>query len=102
MSLSLMNQFDTFHDEFDRLFHDLARNANVGVSALPSRKGNGQQLTSFTGVPFVPNVDLVEKEKEFVLNADLPGVKKEDVKLQVQNGVLSISGERKEGKKVCL
>ena len=40
-------------------------------------------------------VDITEDEKEYVIKANLPEVKKEDVKISVQDGVLSISGERK-------
>jgi len=42
-----------------------------------------------------PAVDIVEDDKEFVIKAELPEVKKEDVRVTVENGVLTISGERK-------
>ncbi|MBI3586657.1 MAG: Hsp20/alpha crystallin family protein [Ignavibacteriales bacterium] len=42
-----------------------------------------------------PPVDITEYANEFVVVAELPGVKKEDVKISVENGSLSISGERK-------
>ncbi len=44
---------------------------------------------------WVPAMDLVEGESEFVLRADLPGIKEEDVKIEVEDRVLTISGERK-------
>ncbi len=44
---------------------------------------------------WAPRVDVVENEKEFLLKAELPEVKKEEVKVTVENGVLSITGERK-------
>ena len=40
-----------------------------------------------------PRVDISEDEKEYLIKADLPEVKKEDVKLTVQDDVMSISGE---------
>ena len=51
-----------------------------------------------------PLVDLAEDEKEYLIKAELPDVKKEDVKVTVENGVLTITGVRKfekeeEGKK---
>ena len=46
-----------------------------------------------------PKVDIVENEKDFVIRADLPGLEKKDIKVSVENGVLSISGEKKEEKK---
>ena len=44
---------------------------------------------------WAPQVDISEDDKEYLLKADLPEMKKEDVKVTVENGVLSISGERK-------
>ena len=40
-------------------------------------------------------VDVVERDGKLLISADLPGVKKEDVKIAVADGVLTISGERK-------
>jgi len=45
-----------------------------------------------------PDVDITEDDKEYLVKADLPEVKKEDVKVTLENGVLSISGERKSEK----
>src|SRR5712672_1426126 len=42
-----------------------------------------------------PAVDIIEGEKEFVVKAELPEVKKEDIQVTVENGVLNIHGERK-------
>jgi HSP20 family protein len=47
------------------------------------------------GRRWVPPMDLVEAEDHFVLKADLPGLGESDVKLEVQDGTLTISGERK-------
>ena len=44
---------------------------------------------------WAPRIDLVEAEKEFRLSADLPGMKKEDVKITLTENVLTIQGERK-------
>src|ERR671929_1493944 len=47
------------------------------------------------GRRWVPPVDLVEAEDHFVLKADLPGLSEGDVNIEVQDGTLTISGERK-------
>lgn len=46
-----------------------------------------------------PLCDVKETEKEIVVHAELPGVKKEDIHIELHNGFLTISGERKEEKK---
>ena len=45
-----------------------------------------------------PAVDVKENEKSFVLTADIPGLPKKDVKINVSNRVLTIHGERREEK----
>ncbi len=47
---------------------------------------------------WTPRVDIAENDNEFVIKAEIPEVKKEDVKVSVENGVLTISGERKQEK----
>ncbi len=44
---------------------------------------------------WAPLVDISEDEKEYLIKAELPEVKKDEVKVSVQNDVLSITGERK-------
>ena len=44
---------------------------------------------------WAPSVDIIEDEKEWLVKADLPEVKRDDVKVTVENGVLTITGERK-------
>jgi HSP20 family protein len=44
---------------------------------------------------FKPAIDVFEKDGRLVTKIDLPGMKKEDVKVEVTNGYLSISGQRK-------
>jgi HSP20 family protein len=43
---------------------------------------------------FFPRVDIFEAEKELKINVELPGLKREEVKLVVENGLLNISGKR--------
>jgi HSP20 family protein len=44
---------------------------------------------------WVPAMDLVETDEHLVLRADLPGLTSDDVELEVKDGVLTVSGERK-------
>lgn len=45
--------------------------------------------------PWAPAVDIFETENELVLKADLPGIELKDVDIQIENGTLSLRGERK-------
>ena len=44
---------------------------------------------------FTPHVDIVEKDKYYLLSADLPGLTKEDISIDIEDDVLTIKGERK-------
>jgi HSP20 family protein len=48
----------------------------------------------FALADWAPLVDVSEDDKEFLIKAELPEVKKEDVKVSIENGILTISGER--------
>ncbi len=55
--------------------------------------------------PWAPLVDIVEDPTEYIITTELPQVRKEDVKITLENGRLTVSGERKptgqkEGRKV--
>lgn len=59
----------------------------------PAGPTTGEEL--MTIAEWAPEVDIIEDDKEWLVKADLPEVKKEDVKVTVENGVLTITGERK-------
>jgi HSP20 family protein len=56
-------------------------------------RGLGEEAMTLS--EWTPLVDIVEDDKEYLIKAELPEVKKEDVKVTVDNGVLTITGERK-------
>ncbi|MDE2038404.1 MAG: Hsp20/alpha crystallin family protein [Elusimicrobia bacterium] len=58
--------------------------------------GRQWQVDAFGGRGWGPAVDVEESEKEYVFEAELPGLEKNDFKVEMQNGTLIISGERKE------
>ncbi|WP_119069599.1 Hsp20/alpha crystallin family protein [Rubrobacter indicoceani] len=59
------------------------------------RQGNGSAQRSQAG-EWSPMIDVVQKEGDLVVRAELPGAKPEDVDMTVHNGVLTISGKREE------
>jgi HSP20 family protein len=74
----------TLSDWFDSLFDD---------SRFYYNSGRDLAFTQW------PKVDIVENEKDYSIHADLPGLDKKDVKIEIKDGVLSISGEKKQEKK---
>ena len=75
---------------FDALQRDLDRMAGHR-QAYAGRDDNGQSVADW-----VPAVDIVEEKDRFVLRADVPGVKPEDIDVNMENGVLGVSGQRAE------
>lgn len=59
---------------------------------LPSRNGEKEAMTV---AQWTPLVDISEDDNEYLVKAELPELKKEEVKVNVENGELTISGERK-------
>ena len=57
--------------------------------------GERQTLTT---TDWAPRVDIIENEKEYLIKAELPEVKKEEVKVTVEDGSLTLRGERKQEK----
>jgi HSP20 family protein len=58
--------------------------------AFDQPQGNGGAVRRWT-----PAMDLLETEDHFVLRADLPGMAEEDVTVELEDNVLTVSGERK-------
>jgi HSP20 family protein len=56
---------------------------------------SGQSPSAGAGRRWLPAMDLVEEDDAFVLRADLPGLAEGDVNLELEDNVLTISGERK-------
>ena len=54
-----------------------------------------EDLARLSLANWVPAVDISESDQEYLIRAELPGLKKEEVRLTVLNGVLTLSGERK-------
>ena len=74
--------------EMEDLFNRVQRGLNRPSGALAE---GGRQF-------WAPAVDISETPTEFLVKAELPGIRKEDVKITVDNGILTLSGERKSEK----
>jgi HSP20 family protein len=84
----------------DRLFEDfvspLPLRRRVGALFAPLGVGSGMGGAASGRTMFVPDLELVEREKEYAMNIDLPGVRPEDVKVTLEDDILTIRGERRE------
>jgi len=70
----------------DKMFNRLP-----GLFGYMPRLGAGEYLD----FDWSPSVDISETEKEYLIRAALPAVKKEDVKVTYEDGMLTLSGERR-------
>jgi len=75
-------ELDAFQSDMNRLFD----------SFFGRREGSGAYGSTRR---WIPPMDLVETEDNLVLRADLPGVDRGDIEIEVKDGVLTVSGERK-------
>jgi HSP20 family protein len=97
-SLSPWQPFESLRQEIDRLFDDVTR----GFAGLPSYRrladfGPSWPWESTTSVA-VPAVDVAEKEKEYQITAELPGLDESNVQVTLVDDVLTITGEKQEEK----
>ncbi len=72
----LLNQL---HGEFDRFLDTRLRDDDTGVAATSD---------------WTPAVDIKEESERFVIHADVPGVDPKDIDVHMENGVLTIKGNR--------
>ena len=77
------SEFSQVHKEIDQMFNRFLHGGTVADSQA---------------VNLLPAVDIVEHENEYKVSLELPGVKKEDVKITLSNDVLTVKGEKKSEK----
>jgi HSP20 family protein len=80
-----VHPFLALHREMNRMFDDVFR--GFDLAPLGSSR-------AFEGLGW-PQLDIDETDKEVRITADLPGLDEKDVRVDIANGVLSISGEKK-------
>ncbi|MBA5873749.1 MAG: Hsp20 family protein [Nitrospira sp. CR1.2] len=90
MAIVRWDPFRELQDMSDRLNRMIANPASGGSV------GQGKEV--MTVADWTPTVDISETEAEYAIKAELPEVKREDVKVTVEDGVLTIQGERKQEK----
>ena len=79
-----------FSEEMDRVFGDVF--ADLGTA--PRRRGGPG--FGFPQAQWVPPIEVLERDDKLVVRAELPGLSKDDMKVEVTDDVLTIAGERRE------
>jgi HSP20 family protein len=67
------------------------------VGDYPFQSQGGFETTMIKA-DWSPRVDIAETDQEYIIKAEIPEVKKEDIKVTIENGMLTIQGERKQEK----
>jgi HSP20 family molecular chaperone IbpA len=81
-----VHPFLALHREMNRMFDEVFRGFDVAPFGLASRALDGLGW---------PQIDIEDTDKEVRITAELPGLDEKDVSVEIANGVLSISGEKK-------
>jgi len=92
MSYSFLvpTHWDDFENMFDKLVTDRYGPPNDSKGSADSKGGS-----SAVSKVFRPKIDVVETGDSFVVTAELPGAKKEDISIDLNNGRLTVSGQTK-------
>jgi len=89
-----------FAEEMDHLFEDFGIESHFHFPSLFTR---GRELvrreTGIVPAVWSPRIDVVERDGQYVVRADLPGLTKDDVKVEITDDLVVIQGERKTQKK---
>jgi len=76
-----------------REMEDVSNRLNRIFGRSLARAGSGNEMLAMAD--WAPSVDISETDTAYLVKTEIPGVKKEDVKVTIQDGMLAIQGERK-------
>ena len=79
-----------------RELEDVTNRLNRIFGQSLARSESGQNMLAVAD--WAPSVDISETDSAYLIKGEIPGVKKEDVKVTIQDGMLTIQGERKQEK----
>src|SRR5215471_9434647 len=83
---------DRFADEMDRMFDDFG----LGRQWFRPLGRGGSESRLTRGAPWAPQIEIHQRNNDLVVRADLPGMKKDDVHIEVTEDAITISGERRQ------
>jgi HSP20 family protein len=92
--LDLMNPFDMmqrFSDQMDRLFSDFGLRPRIGRGQSGEVSGSSDFGTDL----WMPQVEMLERNGKLIVRAELPGLEKDDVDVEIEDDVLTLQGNRR-------
>ncbi len=90
---SPLREMSRMQRRLDRLFDDLVGESYLGMPRI------GREMLASEGLEFSPACDVEETPTHFLVTFDIPGVKKDEVKIDLNGNQLIVSGERKRERK---
>lgn len=88
--VSPLREMNRLQRRLDRMFDEFF------YEPLPGLSRSGREFPLLEEAEFAPACDVEETDNHFILTVDLPGIKKDDVKIDLRDHHLIVSGERKE------
>ncbi len=89
-----------FAEEMDHLFENFGLQTGFRMPSFLTRSHELlRREAGFVPGQWSPHIDLVEKDGQLLVRADLPGLSKDDVKVDVMEDLITIQGERKSARK---
>lgn len=87
---------DRMSEEMDQAFDRMFRDFGLPRRSSLSRPGAGLFSGGREGVAWAPRVEAFQKGDRFIVRAELPGLKKDDVQVEITDDALTIHGERRD------
>ncbi len=97
-----MSEFNRMKRQMDNMFgvfDPFSRSRSLFDRFDPFQDVERSMKSMQAQMKFNPTIDVAETDKEITVHAELPGLKKEDVKISLHDGVLEIKGEKRTEKK---
>lgn len=82
---SPLHELETMKREMDRIWHDVFAAPSPAAAKPPEQKGVA-----------TPAIDIIDRDGEVLIRAEMPGVRREDISVSLEENTLSIKGEIKE------
>jgi HSP20 family protein len=91
--MSLMRPFSSIRDDIDRMFREMEREF---LTPIRGRGGYAEPGTTDISTVWAPAIDMVEENNNILLKVQVPGIRPEDLDIEVENNTVTLSGESRQ------